>query len=686
MNMLGSENNGQSSEELVKKWFSNEGQHSNLGVSEPLSGGLASLLEIMRSNRWVIIGFMLVGIIAGSVKAVTEKPIYQAGLTMAVEPSFMRTNQQSMFDPFAFRFYETQYELLKSRSVAERVVDELGLVDRTSVQDLLIAPSLVKTLAYEFTKLTGIKLIQDSEPAAATLKLNKDERARKKKWLTAIIQGGVQVSGGEKTNLVQVTFRSTGPEFAAEIANALVDAYIEQGLDSQLNRTEQNSQWLSQRIVGLKQTLDAAELKLQNYLVSEDMLESSRSNQITTSELQALNSEYLEARAKLDELNKRYGARHPLIREAQGEFNAAKARLDGKSRSISSSRVKQIELDRLERDVAANLELYNAFLSKFKEADISSSGTQVTSARIIDKALPPGGPIYPQKQKIILQWTLGGLLLGIMLAFVREQLDTTFKSGRGIEAKLGLPLFGIMQTLDHKVTSVERHYLENKRSLFAESLNHIRTGVNYSNVDHPPKVILITSSVQSEGKTTVASNLALAYAQLGKTLLIDADLRRPRIKHIVKSEHKLGLVDYVAGVCELNDCLNLDKEETNLHILNSGTTPPNPLELLASDRFRSILESLREQYTYIVVDTAPVLPASDAVVLGQYCDALLMVVQSDRTTHHMVRDSIKRLASSKVGVTGIILTQAKEMKGGLYRYGGYYGYGEYAYQEDKVQE
>ena len=426
MNMLGSDNNGQSSEDLVKKWFSNESQQSNVGFSEPMSGGLSGLLEIIRSNRWVIIGFMLVGILAGSVKAVTEKPIYQAGLTMAVEPSFMRTSQQSMFDPYAFRFYETQYELLKSRSVAERVVDKLGLVDRTSVQDLLIAPSLVNTLAYEFTKLTGIKLIEESKPVEATLKLNQEERARKKKWLTAIIQGGVQVSGGEKTNLVQVTFRSTGPEFAAEIANALVDAYIEQGLDSQLNRTQQTSQWLSQRIVDLKQTLDDAELKLQNYLVSEDMLESSRSNQITTSELQALNSEYLEARAKLDELNKRYGARHPLIREAQGEFNAAKARLDGKSKSISSTRVKQIELDRLERDVAANLELYGAFLSKFKEADISSSGTQVASARIIDKALPPGGPIYPQKQNIILQWTLGGLLLGVMLAFVREQLDTTF--------------------------------------------------------------------------------------------------------------------------------------------------------------------------------------------------------------------------------------------------------------------
>jgi capsular exopolysaccharide synthesis family protein len=220
-------------------------------------------------------------------------------------------------------------------------------------------------------------------------------------------------------------------------------------------------------------------------------------------------------------------------------------------------------------------------------------------------------------------------------------------------------------------------------SVFSESINHIRTGVTYSNVDHPPKVILITSSVQSEGKTTIASNLALSYAQLGTTLLIDADLRRPRIKHIVETDHDFGLVDYVAGVVSLKECVSQDKQEDNLFILNSGTTPPNPLELLASEKFSNIVAALRSKFSYIVIDTAPVLPASDAVVLGQLCDALLMVVQSDHTTHHMVRDAIKRLNSSNVAVDGLILSQANIKKGNPYQYGGYYGYGAYAYQEDE---
>jgi len=205
----------------------------------------------------------------------------------------------------------------------------------------------------------------------------------------------------------------------------------------------------------------------------------------------------------------------------------------------------------------------------------------------------------------------------------------------------------------------------------------------YSDIDNPPQVLVVTSSVQSEGKTTLASNLALSYAQLGTTLLIDADLRRPRIKHIIETDATAGLVEYVAGVASFEQCVRRDHDEKNLYVLNSGTTPPNPLELLASERFSQMLSQLRKKFTYIIIDTAPVLPASDAVVLGRLCDSLLMAIQSDRTTHHMARDAVKRLNASNVSVAGLILTQANIKKGNPYQYGGYYGYGAYAYVEDK---
>ena len=485
----------QKPEETVRNFLA--GSQMKAGNNSQSSDGFAQILgsfvQILRENRWLIIIFMLLGSIAGTLKSISETPVYQARLTMAVEPSSYRPSSQSVFDPYAFRFYETQYELLKSRSVAERVVDDLNLVERDSVQKLLIRPTFSRSVIKEFSDLTGIQIFDQEEVAPQPSRpLTEEETLKKKKWLTSVIQNGVNVSGGEKTNLVQVTFNSINPVFAADIANALVEAYIDQGLDSQLNRSQQTSRWLSQRIDDLKETLDQAQDNLQNFLIQEDMLDSSRSNQITTAELQALNQEYLDARAEFDELAKRYGTRHPRMTEARSELNAAKSRLDRRSRVLSSSREKEIELARLEREVEVNQELYEAFLSKFKEADLSSSGSQVASARIVDKALPPSYPIYPQKQRIIIMWTLGGLFIAIGLAFLREQLDTTFKTARVIEEKLGLPLYGVVQTMRDKSAIVERLYLQNKRSTFSEAINHIRTGVTYSNVDNSPKVLVLS--------------------------------------------------------------------------------------------------------------------------------------------------------------------------------------------------
>ncbi|MBL4673854.1 MAG: hypothetical protein JKX81_16460, partial [Arenicella sp.] len=214
-------------EASVKDWFnaptvstSRSASQASAPLSDSLSATLGGLLQTTKENRWSIIVLMVLGCLAGVFKAISETPVYRASLTMAVEPSSGRNSSQSLFDPYAYRFYETQYELLKSRSVAERVVDELDLVQRDAVDKLLVPPSALTSLAKELKKITGVSLISDGPKKTTRAPLTPPEVARKRAWLTQIIQGGVTVSGGNKTNLVAVTFKSINPEFAAEIANA----------------------------------------------------------------------------------------------------------------------------------------------------------------------------------------------------------------------------------------------------------------------------------------------------------------------------------------------------------------------------------------------------------------------------------------------------------------------------------
>ena len=214
-----------------------------------------------------------------------------------------------------------------------------------------------------------------------------------------------------------------------------------------------------------------------------------------------------------------------------------------------------------------------------------------------------------------------------------------------LKSGLQLPVLGILPLLTEgkfkkKIKSLipERYYHENSRSNFSEVVNHVRTGIIYSNVDHPPKVILVTSPMPREGKTTCATNLSLAFSKLGKTLLIDADFRKPRIAKIANVSNTNGLTGYVAGRNSLQECISQDSDSEDLYIMKSGEIPPNPLELLSSNRFKDTLELMKKKFEYIIIDSAPIIPVSDGVVLGKLADAIVMIIKAGSTTHHVSED------------------------------------------------
>jgi capsular exopolysaccharide synthesis family protein len=677
-------------------------------VEEDSGVGLREYLSLFKRHWLAIALITLLGVVFGGLKAMSESPVYQASVTMLVEPDLSRlASTEGMAWAGAWRFYETQYELLRSRALAERVVDKLGLIHRREQLEAILNWTSPLDEMFDRAKatITGASPKPFPPPDSGTQTVTPGQEQRRRDALASMVQGGVGVVGGDKTQLVRVSFDSRDPELAAEVANTLVDAYIELGLESRLDRAKRVSSWLTERIEGLRRKVLESEEKLHDFQSRTGMIDLDNIEKLTDARLDSLNQQLVNAQKRYAELAKRYGPKHPKLIAAKSEVDTAQRRLGSVSRDVVETRAQEFELSKLEREVASNRQLYEVFLNKFRETDLSADN-RLSNARVVDRARVPGSPFKPDRYRIIMFYGSMGLLAALLLVFIREHLDNTFKNNEQIELRLKLPVLGVVPLLEGKrlfgnrgrraknssdgtaVDGPERHFLRESRSGFAEAINHIRTGISFSNVDDPPRIVLITSAVQGEGKTTLATNLAMSYAQLDKTLLIDADLRKPRLRSITPvARSNGGLVDYVAGTQPMQDCIVPDPECSNLYLLQSGTIPPNPLELLSSKKLAGTLEELKGKFSHVIIDTAPILPVSDAIVLGHVVDELLLVIQAERTTHKMVQDAMRRLQAASVLPLGVVLTQVKFRRSTYYYDGKYqYYYGGYYGQESEARK
>ena len=652
-------------------------------------------LNVLRRHKWGILGIALLATVYGVFKAMQETPLYRASLTMLIEPHQPKiVNIQQLYLPInSYLFYETQTQIIKSRAVAERVVDKLRLDERADYETVHrpVAKGLVERLK------TILGLQAESSDTEVGLKkrvpLTPDDRARRRAALVARIQSGLGVWSSQKSQIFTITYVSPDPQFAADVANAVAEAYVDFSLESKLTEAKHASNWLTERLEELRKKVIESEAELHAFQSKEGMIDTKSIKQLESGRLTTFNAELIEAQTRYAELAKRYGPKHPKMINAQAELEEARRRLEVEEEKILEAKRKANVLEKLERNVATNRQLYDLFMTRFKETDITTD-EKATNARILDRAQVPARPFKPNKMQIVSTYFGVGLLLGVMLAFLREYLDNTYKTPADVEERLKMPVLGIVPLLTVEVSKKntdqksppERFYIIEPRSSFAESVNHIRTGILFAQVDNPPKTLMVTSSVQGEGKTTLSSNLALAFSQLGRTLLLDADLRKPRVAQISGLDKQSGLVDLVAGQKTMRECIVRDRQAENLYILRTGTMPPNPLELLSSDKFAKVLKELKESFSHIVIDTAPILPVSDAIVLGHVVDALVMVIQADRTSRALTQDAVKRLKNAKVMPLGVVLTQVSQRKISQYYYDRYYYdsyYGSYhAYGED----
>ena len=426
-----------------------------------------------------------------------------------------------------------------------------------------------------------------------------------------------------------------------------------------------------------------------------------------------------QARRELDELRNRYGERHPRVIDATSRLRSLDATLRGHIGRVVASieqdhaRVRQrvasiraklatgreeiqaigtkkFGLDALEREVATNQEIYDTFFSRITEAR-SADGLEQANARISDYAAPPRFPIKPRKRLIIALAALAALLLSTLMAFLYERMDDTIKGTQDVEDRLGVRLLGILPLLksglfkrgnDLPLNPTE---ITDRKGTFTEAVKTVRTALTFADKDAHRRVIMVTSSVPGEGKSTSAINLAYSFAQLERVLLIDCDMRRPTIgKTADLDKNAPGLSSLIMRTSPPRECIHTGVFDGAVDIIPSGPIPEHPLELLSSRRFEKLLEKLGQHYDRIIVDCAPTQAVSDALMLSRLSDLVIYVVKSHDTPIEMARRGLQRLYQVDAKIAGVIITQVDIDKitayGGDYYYQGYYDY--YGYDEN----
>jgi polysaccharide biosynthesis transport protein len=367
---------------------------------------------------------------------------------------------------------------------------------------------------------------------------------------------------------------------------------------------------------------------------------------------------------------------------------------------------KLVQYNILTREAGANKTLYDGMLQKLKEAGITA-GLRSSNLRIVDPALIPTGPSAPNRSRNVLLSIVVGLLGGIGLALLREYLDNTVKTPDDIETLARLPSLAVVPALSNssgkrsgrlskllkspviasKEGRAELISHNMPQSQMAEAFRALRTSLLLSQADHPPQVILMTSALPREGKTTAAVNLAVTLAQLGdKTLLVDADLRKPGINRalsLVDGKHA-GLSSYLAGVSSLDLITVPHPAITNLSSIPTGPIPPNPADLLSSRKLTELIAELRLRYKFVVIDSPPIMAATDAVILSVLVDGVLLVVRSGETPKEAFTRTRDLLAGVKCHMLGVVLNAVDASSPDYYYSYRYYpySYGGYGREED----
>ncbi|WP_417911501.1 GumC family protein [Candidatus Electronema sp. TJ] len=688
----------------------------------------------------------------------SKTPVYTAFTKVLIEKNSDVSRMEGfsgymLWDP---DFQATQLELLRSFNVALRVVRSLELDSkhRQHFQTAPAAPGLaallrdVSAAALNSAEALLRPYIGPKDADILAPAPGKSSQEQEAERIAVLIQAAIKVEPVRETKIVSLSYSHKNPAIAQMVANAAVQAYIDETLDIKSSTARHTVQWMTAKAAEEQRKLEASEKALQEYMRKHDIVTvenrlvvlperlSGLSKELAEAQtkekeheamyqqieragknysaleaipvfagnsvLQSLRAQLLAAEQNVRELSRKYGEKHPVMQQAMEEqhtlraalraeadriaasvrssYELAKAKVRDISEMMNATKAELLEMNErfvqysiLSRDKEMNRTVFDALSSSIKKTDVTAQSMDV-KIWAIQKAELPSVPSKPNKKRGLLAGLIGGLACGLGLVFFLEYLDNTANSAQGVEERYSLTVLGTVEELRGRKRDIATFVRENPLSPMAESYRLIRSGLLLSTPERPPKVILITSMAQQEGKTTTTKNLAHILAQNEKkVLIIDCDMRRPRQHALFGEPNSYGLSSYLSGNLDPQQQLIRQQPENPVALLPAGPPPPNPAELLSSARMTQLLQEKREQFDFILLDSPPVQQVTDSLALGPLADGAVLVVKAGSTTYEMLDSGIKRLRDSRACLLGIVLNRLKKKHGDR----GYYGYYSY---------
>jgi succinoglycan biosynthesis transport protein ExoP len=701
---------------------------------------LREYLQILLRRKWIVITFFLVVVATVTIGTFLKIPIYKSTIAIKIEkerPNFVVSEGVVGVDLNEENYFQTQCKVLKSRNLAKRIIRLLGLDtdpefaptpknerNKSDVNTFLvnnkpfeeeINPKLVSNFIdridvspVQRSNLVNVSFMSSNPELAAKvadaigesfIELNIESRFEATHKAREWLQGQIDVLKGKleqaeeklndyasKNGIIFLEEKEKGiegenivtkklSELSTDLTEAMADRMRKEGIYKAIRSGELESSSVvmsNPLIMELKKTLAT--------------LESEYNQNIKT--YKPYYPKVMKLKGQIEQIKKKIDLEtRKIVTSVKKDYDAAKNRenylrsaLDAQKKEALNLKELSVQYQILKREVDTNRELYNGLLQKLKETGVSET-LKECNIEVIDKAEVPKMPYKPNKRLNIILAMITGLFGGIGLAFLSEYIDNTIKSPEDVEKRVYLPSLGLIPSYTSKEENTPVEYITHvdTKSPITEAYCTLRTFLLLSTGGRPPRIMAVTSPQREEGKTTTVINTAISFAKSNeKVLIIDADMRKPRLHKVFDIDNTKGLSTYLSGIEELTEDLIKETQIPNLNVIPSGPTPPNPAELLSSPKLKELLNSLF-LYNFIIFDTPPALGIPDAIILGPQTDGVIVVAKSGKTTKEAALESKKVLEAVGAKILGIVLNSVEKS---AMRYSHYYNYYRYYYGDE----